>query len=205
MGEYGEWQWAGQYQQNAYMNVWKSIHHEWARGPRVVEILPNLFLGNLIAACNASRYGFEAVLNVAEECDVCFPEGLQGIHYKKIPIVDGANRPIPQPFIEEALRWVDSHRDRRVLIHCRAAKFRSASIMVAVIYKMLVAQGGFTYEDAVRFLMKRKPDIMPHNGLADTLLRIFPSATRVAHASSNSRTTTAAPAHAPPHPLERQR
>eukprot|EP01122_Echinamoeba_exundans_P015675 TRINITY_DN755_c0_g1_i2.p1 TRINITY_DN755_c0_g1~~TRINITY_DN755_c0_g1_i2.p1 ORF type:complete len:256 (-),score=35.22 TRINITY_DN755_c0_g1_i2:171-938(-) len=213
-GSEGEFCHASSFRQNAFLNVLKSIHHVWATGPKAIEILPNLYLGNLIAACNASRFGFDVILNTTEECDVYIPDSKrETIIYKKVPIEDGVAKPIPCNLIEECVRFALAHKDKRVLVHCRASKFRSASIMVAIVYRMLASQGGFTYEDAVQFVQRKKPDTAMHVGLRDTLQRLWPQkqTTQITVSASSplhSATSRSAPApHVPLNAgqLERQR
>lgn len=145
-------------------------HEAWALGPIAVEIHPNVFVGNFLAACNAQQMGFTAVLNVAEELDVpleTFTAPLPA--YKKIGLVDGIVNLISVENIKAAVRWLESYDSAKTLMHCRAGRGRSGSIAVAYKSKKMPM---VAYEDILTQIWKAKPDITPHKGLEHTLRTI---------------------------------
>lgn len=140
----------------------------WTAGPVAIEVHPNVFVGNFMAACIAPKFGFTAILNVAEELDDPI-ETFQSptpIYYKKIGLVDGTVNPISPEAILSCVRWVELRESGKVLIHCRAGLGRSGSIAVAYKFKKLPMIG---YDEVLAQLWKAKPDVTPHKGLQHTL------------------------------------
>lgn len=166
------WQWAGAYQENGYLSVLPpSPQMDWTLGPQAVEIAPYVLVGNFIAASQAPNLGFQAVLNMAQELDLHFPD--KQVIYKKIGLLDGAHHPIPKDQILEAVTWIQDqvYKGYRVCINCRAGIGRSGSIGVAYLYALYPGQ---SYQDTLQMIWSKKPDIYPHQNLMDTLCSLFP-------------------------------
>jgi hypothetical protein len=168
------WQWAGHYRENGYLYVEPpSPNMLWTQGANFVEIFPNVYVGNYIAASQAPELGIDAVLNLGEELNLKFPPD-SPIAYKKIGLLDGAQHSIPERSLLEAIRWIDEQRDRgkqKILLHCRAGIGRSGSVGVAYCYSQFPE---WTYRQTLDYVWSKKPDIYPHSHLQETVERLFP-------------------------------
>mmetsp|Transcript_29186 Transcript_29186/g.41074 ORF Transcript_29186/g.41074 Transcript_29186/m.41074 type:complete len:284 (+) Transcript_29186:76-927(+) len=166
-----EWKWAGSFGKNGSLKVSPpNDDMPWTKGPQTVEISPNVFIGNFIAASQAKELGFHAVLNMAQELDIVPPSSIQ---YKKIAIPDGANHPIPAEEILDAVRWVEQRvrQHCKVLVHCRAGIGRSGSIGIAYLF---YSHPEISYKETLEQIWKVKNDIFPHKDLEATLEKLFP-------------------------------
>lgn len=169
----GQWQWLGRDQDDGRLQILPpSADMKWTQGPRYAEILPGIFVGNFIAAAEAARLGFGAVLNLAEELTPTFaPE--DDIAYRKLPCRDGAVHPIDPAFLREGVAWVMAQQraGRRVLINCRAGIGRSGSLGVACCFSQNLQ---WSYEQTLEYVWSKKPDIYPHSQLQKSLEALFP-------------------------------
>lgn len=139
----------------------------WTAGPTAVEIHPNIYVGNFMAACAAPLYGFTAILNVAEELDVPIDKfQAPQPSYKKIGLPDGTINPISLENILAAVRWLETRENGKVLIHCRAGCGRSGSIAIAYKCKKFPL---LSYDDVLNLIWKFKSDITPHKNLKQTI------------------------------------
>lgn len=166
----GEYQWFGGSEEMEYKMRIRPTDPEsktWIAGPTAIEVHPNIYVGNFMAACIAPTYGFTAILNVAEELDVPlekFP--LPNPFYKKIGLVDGTVNPITLEHILACVRWVEMRENGKVLIHCRAGCGRSGSIAIAYKCKKFPL---LSYDDVLSIVWKAKSDITPHKNLKQTI------------------------------------
>ncbi|CAG8632632.1 14135_t:CDS:1 [Racocetra fulgida] len=168
-----DWDWANRYGKNGTFEVKPpSPDSPWTHGPRAVEIEPDLYVGNYIAASRAKNMGFQAVLTVAKELELP-PETLEGIEYLKVPMEDGANNRIPDDAINTCVKWIQEQLDnkRKTLVHCRAGIGRSGSIGIGYIY---FHHQTLSYRQALQQAWSKKPDIYPHVGLQQSLERLYP-------------------------------
>ncbi len=168
------WQWAGNFNENGYLNIEPpSPSMTWTQGPSYIEILPHVYVGNFIAACNAEELGIDAVLNLGEELTLTFPVASQ-ITYKKLGALDGAKHPIPEEILSESVSWIDEQirqGKKKILVHCRAGIGRSGSVSLAYcFYKHPL----WSYQQALQYVWSKKPDIYPHKHLQESLERLFP-------------------------------
>lgn len=139
------------------------------RGPNYDSIYDRIYLGNYLAAANATQYGFTHVLNCAKELEFAEQDD---VVYKKIPIKDGNADPIEPEYIKQAVEWLRkvNQADNKVLVNCHAGVSRSASIVIAFIY---AENPNSSYNQIVDFV-KQKRFIIPHAGLEDTLEKLYP-------------------------------
>ncbi|CAG8521037.1 4008_t:CDS:1 [Scutellospora calospora] len=168
-----DWNWATRYGQHGSFSVVPPLPESpWTHGPRAVEIEPDLYIGNYIAASRAKKSGFQAVLTVAKELELP-PETLEGIEYLKVPMKDGANNRVADRDISTCVKWIQLQLDnkRKTLVHCRAGMGRSGSIGIAYIYYY---HPNFSYRQALQYAWSKKPDIYPHVGLQQSLERLYP-------------------------------
>ena len=170
----GQWQWAGKWRENGYLSVEApSSQMIWTQGPSYVEILPLVYIGNFIAASNATELGFDAVLNLAGEFLLNFPVDTD-IVYKQLSLPDGAQHPIPDEVIREAIFWIEKQLQqgkKKVLLNCRAGIGRSGSVGLAYcFYKYPL----WSYQKTLDYVWSKKADIYPHKHLQESLERLFP-------------------------------
>jgi len=100
-----------------------------------------------------------AFLNVADDIDLYPPPRI----YHKIPLKDGT--PIPVERMLEAIALIQENIvSRKVLVFCRYGRGRSASVIIGYL-----CSTGLGYEDALRLVSSKKPDIYPLPELAETI------------------------------------
>jgi protein-tyrosine phosphatase len=171
------WQWAGQFQENGYLKVeLPSPDRQWTQGPNFVEVFPNIYVGNFIAASQAASLGIDAVLNLGEELTLMFPES-SPIAYRKMGTLDGASNPIADQILLAAVHWIDEQVNqdkKKILINCRAGIGRSGSVGVAYCFSK---NPQWTYQQTLDYIWSKKPNIYPHSQLQDSLERLFPRST----------------------------
>ena len=167
------WQWAGQYGENGYLSVLPpSPKMNWTQKASYVEIMPSVYVGNFIAASNAAELGFDAVLNLAEEFILDFSVDT-GIAYRHIKLKDGAQNPIDDEVISNAIAWIErqlQQRKKKVLVNCRAGIGRSGSILLAYCF---YKHPHWSYKRARDYIWSKKADIYPHKHLQTSLERLF--------------------------------
>lgn len=166
------WKWAGGWGNNGRITVHPpNDKAPWTNGPQAVEIAPNVYVGNFIAASHAKELGFTAVLNMAAELDNLYPPD-SNIKYKKIGLPDGSHNPIPLEIVLEAVSWIQDTKasNSKVLIHCRAGIGRSGSIGIAYLYSNNKA---WSFKDTLKAIWRFKPDIYPHRDLDKCLDTVF--------------------------------
>jgi len=166
------WKWAGGFGDNGKIVVHPPNNKmSWTKGPQAIEVFPQVYVGNYIAASNAKDLGFTAVLNMSIELEDFYLEE-DKILYKKIGLLDGANNSISDCSIQEAVQWIDNavKQNHKVLIHCRAGLGRSGSIGIAYLFYM---NPDWTFKETLNSIQKLKPEIYPHKDLEKTLERTF--------------------------------
>jgi len=167
--------WGGGFGVNARLRVYlpdtSNPKLSWTIGPQAVEVAPKVYVGNFIASSQAAELGFDTVLNMANELDLQFPTN---IVYKKLGCTDGANYPIEDKVIREAVLFIENRvKDgaQKILVHCRAGIGRSGSIGIAYLYYL---NKSWNYNQTVTYIWTLKPDIYPHKNLNQTLEDLFP-------------------------------
>jgi|GEM_PF-675573 len=169
-----QWQWAGNFKTNGNLHIKPPSQNAlWTQGPNHVEVMPTIFVGNFIAASQADQLGFDAVLNLAEELTVAYPPD-SGIAYKKLGTTDGAQHPINDSLLLDALRWIEEQQHQgkqRILLHCRAGIGRSGSLGVAYCFQK---NSTWSYDQTLNYVWSKKLDIYPHRHLQESLERLFP-------------------------------
>lgn len=89
-----------------------------------------------------------------------------GIEHHYVYIDDDEGEPISEHF-EECVDFIDSI-DGAVLVHCYAGISRSATIVIAY----LMIKRGMIYEEAIRFVQKKRSFICPNKGFLISLFKI---------------------------------
>jgi len=130
--------------------------------PRVTFILPQLAISRM----DGLEYPPEeitAFLNVADDVDIHLPVK----DYHKIPLKDGEPPPVEK--MEEAIRWIKKKiTSGKVLVFCRYGAGRSASVIIGYLCSI-----GYSYEEALRLVVSKKPDINPLPGLYETIKEVL--------------------------------
>ncbi len=169
-----QWQWAGNFGENGYFRVEApSSEMNWTQGPSYVEVFPRVFVGNFIAASQAAELGIDAVLNLASEFTLTFPTKSR-IAYKHLGLLDGAQNPIPDEVLLEAITWIEKQLGQgknKVLINCRAGIGRSGSVSLAYCF---YKHTKWSYKKTLDHIWRQKADIYPHAHLQESLERLFP-------------------------------
>ena len=169
-----QWQWAGNWGENGYLRVEPpSPEMNWTQGPSYVEVFPRVYVGNFIAASQAPELGIDAVLNLAREFPLTFPTE-SPIAYKHLGLTDGAQHPIPDFVLLEALAWLEEQLQqgkKKVLINCRAGIGRSGSVSLAYCF---YKHRTWSYQQTLDHIWSKKADIYPHSHLQESLERLFP-------------------------------
>jgi len=166
-----EWKWAGSYGQNGKIQVLPPNENmPWTKGPQYIEIAPQVWVGNFMAASQAHELGFDSVLCVAAELDIAPTNGMK---YKKIFIGDGAHNVVPEVDVKEAIRWIDQRvkEGSKVLIFCRAGIGRSGSIGISYLYYL---HPELSFKQILEEIWKLRTDFYPHQGLEASLEKLFP-------------------------------
>jgi protein-tyrosine phosphatase len=169
-----QWQWVGGFQENGRLHIEPpSPDMHWTQKAHCVEVYPQVYVGNFIAASQAEALEIDAVLNLAEELTLTFPE-TSDIAYKKLGLLDGAQHAIAHEALLEAIQWIDEQRQqgkRKILVHCRAGIGRSGSVGVAYCFSQF---SHLSYGETLAEIWRKKPDIYPHSGLQNSLEMLFP-------------------------------
>lgn len=168
------WQWLSSPTGNGHLSVREpSDAMPWTKGPSCIRVVGNVYIGNYIAASQATKLGVDAVLNMAEELALSYPEDAE-IAYRKLGTPDGAQNPIADELLQAAVDWIDEQRaagKRKILVNCRAGIGRSGSVMVAYCF---AKHPSWTYVQTVEYVWGKKPNIYPHRQLQESLERLFP-------------------------------
>ena len=168
-----QWQWAGEWGENGDLSILApSPEMNWTQGASYVEVMPNLYVGNFIAASNAVELGFDAVLNLAEEFILDFSPDTN-ITYQHLKLKDGAQHPIADEVISKAIVWIDRQlqQGKKVLVNCRAGIGRSGSMVLAYCFYKYPQ---WSYQQAQNYIWSKKADIYPHKRLQNSLESLFP-------------------------------
>ena len=168
------WQWAGYFGENGYLRVESpSPEINWTQGPSYVEVFPGVYVGNFIAASQAPELGIDAVLNLAQEFPLTFPDESR-ITYKHLGLLDGAQHSIPDKVLLEAIAWIEEQLrqgKKKLLINCRAGIGRSGSVSLAYCF---YKHTKWNYQQTLDYIWSKKADIYPHSHLQESLERLFP-------------------------------
>lgn len=126
---------------------------------QAVEILPNLWLGNLQSALSyefIQGHCITCVINCTEDCPFIDLPGLKKI---RVPLRDtGSTQAMKNMYLLLDRSATAIYRllpKFRILIHCYAGRQRSVSIILAFLMKY----AGFSLQEALDTLRSKKPQI----------------------------------------------
>ena len=149
---------------------------EWQLRPVYEQVAKGVWVGNARAAFEGEKYGFDSVLNVADQFNFSMPSE----KYKHIPLLDWGTNAIPKERIHEAVNWLTEQvsSGRKTIINCRAGIGRSGSIAIAYLYAKNLH---LNYHQVVHMarhglnnVIPGKSNIYPHVGLKESLEELYP-------------------------------
>jgi hypothetical protein len=127
----------------------------------VTEIIPNLWVGDIDAALSLDfikRNKISCIVNCTDSCPF-IDEGLIRVKKIRIPIRDnGRDTEIQKMYsvLDKAVTHIYGLlRKHRILVHCLAGRQRS----VAIILAFLMKYAGFTLQEAIDSVRKKKAKI----------------------------------------------
>lgn len=131
------------------------------------QIVPGLYLGDIRAGWNPyilKNYNIAAVLQIFGE-DA--PMEVRKIERLVLKMDDDPEEDIFSVF-DDTYDWIESKLEKKqnILIHCYAGISRSATIVIAY----LIKRYKMTYEDAHRFVLKKRDVIDPNFGFIIQLM-----------------------------------
>ncbi|EMD38111.1 hypothetical protein CERSUDRAFT_34809, partial [Gelatoporia subvermispora B] len=132
------------------------------------EIIPRVYVGDINAAENAATLASLGITHVlsAMRGHVAIPPGFP-IEVLQLPLQDSPFAelagflPRATAFLSTALR----NPHARVLVHCVQGVSRSSSVVCA----FLIAQYGWTPEQAVQYVKSKRPNAQPNPGFVSQL------------------------------------
>ena len=152
----------------------------WQHSPVYEQVAEGIWVGNARAAFEAEKYGFDRILNVADQ----FNFSISPEKYKYIPLVDWGTNAIPTAKIDEAVNWLTEQvsRGKKTIVNCRAGIGRSGSIAIAYLY---AHNPHYNYHQVVHMArhgydnkFPGKSNIYPHVGLKESLEELYPDSRR---------------------------
>ena len=137
----------------------------------MTEILPNLWLGNLDTTYDLEFLQDAKITHVLSilEIDHCSPAmAAKGVIHMRIRMYDSDDEPIFNvfptacKFIGDALKGGGA-----VYVHCLMGMSRSPTLVAAYLMKT----HDMSAEEALTFLVERRPIVCPNDGFRDALVR----------------------------------
>ena len=126
------------------------------------EIEDKLWLGNSISAGNTNDLKEKGITKILTLMDEPPKNKDDGFKRKTIEIMDSSNENIIQYF-GECLNFIKG--DEKILVHCAAGASRSATVVIAY----LMWKNKMKFEDAMKFVQKKRPIIYPNFGFKEQL------------------------------------
>lgn len=135
-------------------NFW-SLFYYYFTSP--IEIIPNLYLGNIINAGNFEQLKLneiDTIVNVTEEHECYFPNDFT---YYKIPLKDAKGVKIPNNFAKHTEKiHKELQNNKKVLIHCHHGRSRSVALLVMYLMRYYSTQFP-TFNEAYQHIKNLKP------------------------------------------------
>lgn len=136
-----------------------------------IEILPNLYLGNIINAANyelLKELDIATIFNVTEEHANYFPDYFT---YHKVIVKDNKNAILPPEFYKSVEMLHEAHEanpSKPVLVHCHHGRSRSVALIIAYLlkYHPTICPD---FRTAYEMIRRKKPIININSDFADQL------------------------------------
>jgi dual specificity phosphatase 12 len=146
----------------------KKRNPKLATAPKLHEIIPGLYLGNVQAATDEKllkQHGITSVLSVVT-FDVAVPKHI--LHHLRISMRDAPEVDIT-PVIRKASGFINNAlaTNSKILVHCRMGKSRSATIVTAQVQKIL----NIGPRAAMKHVRSKRPGVNLNYGFYRQLLR----------------------------------
>lgn len=141
----------------------------------LVQVLDWLYIGDDEVAADEDtleRTNIHYILNAARECSNHFQHKHE-FQYLRMDLADNPDQQCLLSLFEEACNFIDRGHAARssVLVHCRAGRSRSATVVIAYLMKRMHWSLDYAYD----FLRKRRPNICPNLGFMGLLLKLIPT------------------------------
>ena len=126
-----------------------------------------LYLGSFENACDIKelrRNKINYVLNCAQECkNLTLPKSINQLH---LNIRDEPEFNIKK-FFDQTNDYINKVRNEggNILVHCKVGRSRSVSCIIAYLVKYF----GYNVDSAIKFIKKKRPQIMPNQGFIQQL------------------------------------
>lgn len=140
------------------------------------KILPRLFLGSAKDSRNRKvlrRLKIKYILSIHNRAK---PGNLPGVTYKCIQIKDKRRAKIEEHF-DECIKFIHDARlkKKKVLVHCRRGKSRSATICIAYMMHAL----GITFKNALKAVSALRSKVSPNSGFRKKLEKFEKSLVKI--------------------------
>ena len=148
---------------------WLTLPHYRRQAATWVEVTPQLILGRRLTDAEAREQigrGVAAVLDLTSECAA--PPAFRAIAYRNIPVLD-LTVPTPRQ-LDDAVAFIRAHAHdgRKVYLHCKLGRSRSAAVAAAY----LIAEGiAPSAAEAVERVRRVRPEIVVGAGTLAALER----------------------------------
>jgi len=114
-----------------------------------------------------NKYKIKNILTIMPECNDCDKMNkYKGINYLQISKEDNQNENLKEEF-DKCFKFINNAIDNEenILIHCRAGKSRSPTIIAAY----LIKKYGLSRDDALNYMKKNRKIISPNPGFMKQL------------------------------------
>lgn len=149
------------------MNILGDIELHNQKNKHMIEIIPNLYLGNWNNANNLHELIYtkiDIIINVAYELPNAFPNKFT---YLKVMWDDCNNENILLD-LDNLTNFIQQHIGKsKILIHCQQGMSRSPSLIIAYLIRFL----GYDYYTALDYIRIKKPNIEWSDGSIEYLVK----------------------------------
>lgn len=128
------------------------------------KVVDNIYIGSAYNAADYSTLksiGIDIILNITTEISEYFPNDFT---YKTYKIYDNNQEDISE-YLENAYKYIEENKDKKILIHCYMGASRSASIVIYYLTK----KHNMTIDEAFKFLKEKRPTVNPSKKYAENL------------------------------------
>lgn len=135
------------------------------------EIIDGLYLGSSYNAYDINdlkKNNISVIINVTDEISNFYENNIL-FDYYKFPIKDN-NEDNIEEILEETYKIIDDNLDKRnnILVHCYMGASRSATVVIHYLMKKL----DYSYDDARKLVIKKRPLVNLSHKFHDTLKKL---------------------------------
>lgn len=130
------------------------------------QILPGLFLGSIGAAFDKEMLRKSKITYILCCCDGVEPPFPKSFTYKILALEDKRSKDVAQ-FFEETANFIHDilSQKQKVLVHCKAGKSRSVTIVMSYLMK----HRNKTVDEALELIRENRKDVMSNTGFMEQL------------------------------------